>query len=79
MSSVAMRLVMRIYLLSYLSILVLRGLGDYRMSYLLLSSLLPVGSDRARWALSLISHVYAVPSFWISSIRDLEIVKAMLV
>ena len=59
--------------------LVLRGLGDYRMSYLLLSSLLPVGSDRARWALSLISYIYVVPLFWISSIRDMEIVKATLV
>jgi hypothetical protein len=76
MSSVAMRSVTRIYSSSHLSMLVLRGLGDRRMSYFPLSSLLRVGSDGARWALSLISRACAVPSFWMSGIKDVEIVEA---
>jgi hypothetical protein len=79
MSSVAMRSVTHIHSLSHLSMLVLHGLGDCRMSYFPLSSLLCVGSDGARWALSLISRACAVLSFWISGIKDVEIVEAMSV
>jgi hypothetical protein len=71
-----MRSVTRIHLSSQLSMLMLRGLGDRSMLHFLLSSLLCVGLDGARWALSLISCACAVPSFWMSCIEDVGIVEA---
>jgi hypothetical protein len=80
MSSSAIRSVTLIHpsshLSSHLSTLVLRGLGDRRASYFPRSSLLLVGSDRAKWDLSLISRACAVASFCIRGIKEVEIVKA---
>jgi hypothetical protein len=56
--------------------LVLRGFGDRRMSYLPRSSLLLDGSEGAMWALSLTSRACAVGSFWMRGIKEVEIVEA---
>jgi hypothetical protein len=79
MLSITMRSVTRIHLSNYLSTLVLRGLGDRRVLYFPLNSLFRVGLDGAIWDWSLTSRVYAVLSFWISGIKDMEIVEAILV
>jgi hypothetical protein len=76
MSSSAIRSVTLIYSSSYLSTFVLRGLGDRRASYFPCSSLLLVGSDGARWDLSLMSRACPVASFCIRGIKEVEIVEA---
>jgi hypothetical protein len=79
MLSIAIRLVTRIHSSSYLLMLVLRGFRDYRALYLPRSSLLLNRSKGAMWALSLTSRACAVASFWISGIKEVDIVKATLV